>query len=209
MKVLIADDHDIVRAGLRGILSTYDPIQNIHEVSNGKEAIEFIMEEKPDLVILDISMPKLSGLEVLTRMRERGIESAVLILSMYPEKQYAIRALKSGASGYLTKERASDELLPAIEFIASGRKYVSRELQDILFELTTNPKAASPHQNLSDREFKVFTMLAEGKSVQEISTILFISAKTVSTYKSRVFEKLNLSNLAELTRYAIKNDLVD
>ncbi|MDZ7765692.1 MAG: response regulator transcription factor [Melioribacteraceae bacterium] len=159
--------------------------------------------------MLDISMPKLSGLEVLIKIREKKLSTKVLILSMYPEKEYAVRALKNGADGYITKESAAEELHEAIDTVLKGEKYVSKNLQKILLDKYTDGTPSVPHENLSDREFNVFLLIAKGKSPQEIASQLSISHKTVSTYKSRLMNKLGLNSVTELTRYAIQHKLIE
>lgn len=208
MKLLIADDHEIVRTGLKRILEHNTSISEIFEVSDGEEALKFISSQKPDVVILDIAMPKLTGLEVLKRLADRDINSRILILSMYPEKEYAIRALKSGAYGYITKNSVAEELNIAIQLVLQGHRYVSRELQNTLLDLTSKKLESTPHKILSDREFGVFLLLAEGCKIQKIAESLCISNKTVSTYKARIFEKLEIQSIAELTRYALQHKLI-
>lgn len=208
MKLLIADDHEIVRTGLKRILEHNTSISEIFEVSDGEEALKFICNQKPEVVILDVAMPKLTGLEVLNRLADKNCSSRVLILSMYPEKEYAVRALKSGAYGYITKDSAAEELNLAIQSVLQGNRYVSRELQNVLFDLKSKNLDSAPHEILSDREFKVFLMLAEGNKIQMIAEKLFISNKTVSTYKARIFEKMKIQSIAELTRYALLQKLI-
>lgn len=208
MKLLIADDHEIVRTGLKRILEQNTSISEIFEVSDGEEALKFITNQKPDVVILDVAMPKLSGLEVLDRLAVKNSNSRILVLSMYPEKEYALRALKSGAYGYITKDSVAEELNIAIQSVLQGNRYVSRELQNVLFDLKSKNPEAVPHELLSKKEFKVFLMLAEGKTIKNISEILFISNKTVSTYKARIFQKMQMQSIAELTRYALLQKLI-
>ena len=208
MNILLADDHEIVRTGIKRILETHESISRIYEASDGKEALKIIYDNKPDLVVLDINMPHLSGLDILNRVNEDKLDVKFLILSMYPEKEYAIRALKNGAYGYITKDSAADELFNAIDAVLNGKRYVSKDLQDILFDFASKGTESDPHDRLSDREFKVFILLAEGKTIAEIADILFISNKTVSTYKSRVIEKMRISSVAKLTKYAIQHKLI-
>jgi len=209
MKVLVADDHEIVRKGLRQILENQDSISSVYETSNGKETLKFIFEEKPDMVILDISMPDINGLDILKTVNNKNPHIKILILSMYPEKEYAIRALKNGAYGYLTKNSAAAELKKAINAVLHNKKYVSDDMHDILFDMATNKAEIAKHSSLSDNEFKVFILLAEGKSIQEIADTLFISIKTVSTYKSRILEKMEMKGIADITRYAIMHKLIN
>jgi two-component system, NarL family, invasion response regulator UvrY len=208
MKVLIADDHAIVREGVKQIVKGLPEVEVIEEVSNGEEAFSCICKNDYDIVILDISMPGMTGLEVLQRMRDRGIHTRALIFSFYPQEQYAIRAFKLGASGYLSKDSAFEELATAIRKIVAGGKYVSLALAEkLIFQDSTLDKL--PHEELSEREFQIMLLLARGKSVTEIAHNLFISDKTVSTYKMRVLEKMKMKTNADLTMYAIKNKLIE
>ena len=208
MNILIADDHAIVREGVKQIVRTLPEVKLIEEVADGNEAFSKICGTEYDLVILDISMPGMSGLDVLQRMKDRDIHTHVLIFSFYPQEQYAVRAFKLGASGYLSKDSAYEELTLAIRKIASGGKYVSSELAEKLIFQGSELTGKMPHDNLSEREFQIMILLAKGKSVTEISKSLFISDKTVSTYRMRVMEKMHLKSNADLTMYAIKNKLI-
>ncbi len=208
MKVLLADDHSIVRTGLKKILESHINISEVIECADGKEALESIKRLVPDIAVLDISMPKLTGLEVLQKINEEKLDVKCLILSMHSEKEYAIRAIKNGAYGYLAKDSAGEELIQAIELVIKGEKYISKDLQQLLLELTANPMQQQLHEKLSDREFKVFILIVEGKSLNEIANNLFISNKTVSTYKTRLLEKMKMSSVAELTKYAINHKLI-
>lgn len=209
MVVLIADDHEIVRKGLKQLLESHRSITKVLEAGDGKKTFELIKSEKIDLVVLDISMPGFSGLEVLNNAKEMNGDTKFLILSMYPEKEYALRSLKAGADGYITKDSAGDELLQAIDSVLSGRKYVSKNLQEILYKLQTKTSDIPKHELLSDQEFKVFLLLAKGKRIFEIADQLFLSSKTVSTYKSRLMKKMNLESVSDITKYAIKHNLID
>lgn len=209
MNILIADDHAIVREGVKQIVKTLPEINLIEEVSDGDEAFSKICNTEYDLVILDISMPGLSGLDILQRMKERDLHTHVLIFSFYPQEQYAVRAFKLGASGYLSKDSAYEELALAIRKIASGGKYISSELAEKLIFQGIELTGKSLHDNLSDREFQIMIQLAKGKTVTEISKSLFISDKTVSTYRMRVMDKMQLKNNADLTKYALKNKLIE
>jgi len=208
MYVLVADDHSIVREGLKQIVMKMDEISNIEEAENGTEALVKIEKNKYDLVILDISMPGLSGLDVLKTMKERNEKANVLILSIHPQEQYAIRALNLGASGYLCKDSIYEELAVAIKKIASGGKYISPALAEkIAFNKDDGNKLS--HEKLSEREFQILLLLSKGKSVKEIAEELFISDKTVSTYRARILEKMEMKHNAELTRYSLINDLIE
>jgi two-component system invasion response regulator UvrY len=209
MRILIADDHAIVREGLKQILRTLPEVCQVEETSEGNEAFLKIKEGGFDLVILDISMPGLSGLDILQSMRNAKIDTQVLILSFHPQEQYAIRAFKLGASGYLSKDSAFEELALAIRKIAAGGKYVSASLAEKLFFTDPGHTDQKLHDLLSDREFQVMIMLAKGRTVLEIAKEIFISDKTVSTYRSRIMEKLGMKKNADLTLYAIKNKLIE
>lgn len=209
MKVLIADDHAIVREGVKQIVKTLPEVTLIEEATDGDDAFSKICNTEYDLVILDISMPGMSGLDVLQRIKDRNIQTHVLIFSFYPQEQYAIRAFKLGASGYLSKDSAFEELAKAIRKIASGGKYVSAALAEKLIFQDPAMEGKLPHEQLSEREFQVMLLLAKGKSVTEIANELFISDKTVSTYRMRIMEKMNLKKNADLTMYALRNKLIE
>lgn len=208
MKTLIADDHAIVREGLKQILKAMPEVGLIDEVAEGNEAYFKIKGEGYDLVILDISMPGMSGLDILQGMRNAKIGTRVLILSFHPQEQYAMRAFKLGASGYLSKDSAAEELALAIRKIAAGGKYISSSLAEKLIFPDHGQVSQKPHESLSDREFQVMIMLARGKTVSEIADDIFISGKTVSTYRSRIMEKMGMSKNADLTFYTMKNNLI-
>lgn len=210
MKIIIADDHALIRKGLKEILQQVEGLVLLDEAQNGSELLLKLSQKDYDIIILDISMPGKSGLDVLKDIRRIKPDIPVLILSVYPEEQYAIRVLKSGASGYLTKDSAPDELVNAIKKIVNGGKYISSSLAEILAtEVKSGGVINMLHENLSDREFQVMKMLAAGKTVKEISEELFLSPKTVSTYRTRIYEKMKFSSKSELTGYAIKNGLID
>ncbi|MCX6047598.1 MAG: response regulator transcription factor [Chloroflexi bacterium] len=207
IKVLIADDHAIVRKGLRQIVKEQAAYMEVDEAVDGQEVLEKIRDEPWDVLVLDISMPKRSGLDILQEVKHSKPNLPVLILSVHPEEQYAIRVLKAGAAGYMNKDCALDELVRAIQKVVDGGKYVSPTLAEKLaFELS-GQNGKSPHEVLSDREYSVLLMIGIGKSVSEIANELALSVKTVSTYRSRVLEKLALKSNAELIRYVIDNQL--
>ncbi len=209
IRILIADDHAIVREGLKQILSESPDMRVVAEASTGREVLENISNNDFDIVILDIGMPGRGGLDILKEVKSQNPKLPVLILSMYPEEQYAVRVLKSGASGYLTKESAPGELIKAIRQISQGKKYISASLAEKLaVDLEMSPDKP-PHEILSDREYQVMCMIASGKTLKEIADGLSLSIKTISTYRSRILEKMNMKTNAELTHYAIKNRLVD
>ncbi len=209
LRILIADDHPIVRQGLRQIITeTFDMVV-ADEASNGWEALSKVRASYYDVVLLDISMPGLHGLDIIRQLKNERPRLPVLILSIHPEEQYAVRAFRAGASGYLTKESAPDELLAAIQKVSIGGKYVSSSLAEKLASDLETGAEQLPHETLSDREYQVMCMIAVGKTVTKIAEELSLSVKTVSTYRSRILGKMRMRNSAELTYYAIKNRLVD
>ncbi len=209
MKVLIADDHTIFREGLKHILTEYPDMIIADEARNGREVLEKIWKNDYDMVLLDISMPGMTGLEALKQLKNDRPKLPVLVLSMHPEEQYAIRALRAGASGYLTKESAPDELMTAIRKISQGRKYITSSLAERL-ALEMEADSEKPlHDVLSDREYQVLRMIAEGKTVKHIAEELSLSIKTVSTYRTRIMEKMKMTTNAELMHYAMKHRLLD
>lgn len=208
MKILIADDHWVVRRGVKELLSGYPEIELIGEASNGEEIIQQLYADNWDILILDLSMPDASGLDVLIQVKQRKPDVKVLILTMNQEDEVAIRAIKTGASGYLTKDSVPEELIKAVRKINSGGRYISSELAEtIAFTLEKNTEK-QPHEFLSDREFQVLCLIASGNSLKQIGENLCINVKTVSTYRSRILEKLNMKSNVELTHYAIKHRLV-
>ena len=209
IRVLVADDHAVVRRGVVQILDEAPDLVAAGEASSGRQVLQKVQENDYDVLVLDIGMPDGSGLEVLHQLRTLRPELRVLILSMYPEKQYALRALKAGAAGYLTKESAPDELVAAVRRIAQGGKYITQSLAEELTAALVGEAEKSPEEILSDREFQVVCMLAEGKTIAGIAEELSLSVKTISTYRARVLEKLNLSNTAEIIRYAFEHKLVE
>ncbi|MBF0287565.1 MAG: response regulator transcription factor [SAR324 cluster bacterium] len=208
-RVLLVDDHKMVRDGLKQILSETKDINSVDEAGDGQEAMRQVRKNDYDVVILDIALPDTDGLSILKVLKQEYPKLPVLMLSMYPEEQYAIRTLKGGASGYLTKDSASEELIVAIRKVAQGGKYVTFSLAERLALYLDEDLSAPVHETLSDREYQVMRMIALGKSVGEIAEGLSLSVKTVSTYRSRILEKMNLSNNAEIVRYAVKQKIVD
>jgi len=209
IRVLIADDHAVVRRGLRQIIEEAPDIKVTGEASNGLEALRAMRENWFDVVVLDISMPGATGLEVLEHIRKMSPKPKALMLSMYPEKQFAVRALKAGASGYLTKDSAPEELLTAIREVANGRKFITRQLAEILADEISTGADKPAHERLSNRENQVLHLLAQGKGITEIAQELMLSPKTVSTYRARILEKLHLNNTAEIIRYAMEWGIVE
>ncbi|MBK6964656.1 MAG: response regulator transcription factor [Bacteroidales bacterium] len=208
MRILICDDHQIMRDGLKQILQQLEGVISIGDAKTGTEAICCLTKEVFDILLLDISLPDKNGLEILKSVKEKWPSTNVLMLSMHPQEQYAIRALKLGASGYLTKDTASEELLKAIRKISSGGKYISQSLAENIALQLDKDKYQLKHEALSGREFEIMIKLAIGKSLQDIGNELCISDKTVSTYRSRIMEKMELSKNTELARYCIENNLI-
>ncbi|MCX5856724.1 MAG: response regulator transcription factor [Deltaproteobacteria bacterium] len=208
IKILIADDHPIVRAGFKQVISDMPDMLVADEAANGQEVLNYIRKKDYDLVLLDISMPGRSGLEVLKDLKSEKPKLPVLILSIYPEEQYAIRALRAGASGYMTKASAPNELIAAIRKISEGGKYISASLAEKLAYYLDGDASKPPHETLSDREYQVMLMIASGKTVTEIADELCLSVKTISTYRTHILDKMKMKNNAEITLYAVQNKLV-
>ena len=209
IRVLIADDHAIVREGLKQILADTPDIVVAGEADNGIDAIKLVRNNDCDVLLLDISMPDRSGIEVLKQLKKEIPQLAVLMLSMHREEQYAIRSLKAGAAGYLNKQSAPNELVNAIRQVASGLKYISPTLAQALAQQIGTDHQVQLHDTLSDREYQTLVMIASGKTITAIALELSLSVKTVSEYRSRLLVKMKLQNSAELTHYAIKNQLID
>lgn len=208
MKILICDDHKIVREGLKQILLQLEEENSILQAASGADVFRILSSEIIDILILDISLPDKNGLEVLQTVKAKWPSTNVLILSMHSQEQYAVRALKYGASGYLTKGAASEELLIAIKKVSLGGKYISQSLAESLALQLDSDKQCAKHDLLSSREFEIMIKLANGNSLLEIGNELCISDKTVSTYRSRIMEKMEFTKNAELTRYCMENDLI-
>ena len=208
IRVLLADDHAIVRAGLKEILSSTGDIVIAAEATNGNDVLMAVRGGQFDVAVLDMSMPGRSGIELIKMVKAEHPKLRVLVLSMHSEEQYAVRAVKAGASGYLTKESAADELVAAIRRVASGGAYITPETAERLV-LDSGPADALPHTLLSDREYQVFRMICMGKSITQIADELVLSVKTVSTHKTRILQKMGVASQAELVRYAIKHNLLD
>ncbi|MGD0856183.1 MAG: response regulator transcription factor [Dehalococcoidia bacterium] len=210
IKILIADDHPVVRQGLRQILADIPDMIVEGEAGDGYEVLDKVKQGDYDLVLLDISMPKLNGIDILNIWEHEGRRRPkVLVLSIYPEEQYAIRALKAGALGYVTKNMAPSELVTAIRKVAVGERYVSSTLAEKLASYLTADRNKLLHESLSNRELQVLTMIAKGKTVKEISAELSLSIKTVSTYRARLLEKMQLKNNAQIMQYAMQNHLLE
>lgn len=209
IRVFIADDHALIREGIKNLISLESDISVIGETSNPFEILDFLKKNKCDILILDISMPGKSGLDVLKELKSSEIPTKVLVMTMLPEGQFARRTLKSGASGYLTKDSASSEIITAIRRIASGRKYISQSLAEILASDIDDTIDKEAHEILSDREFQILGLIANGISQTEIADKLALSISTVNTYRSRILEKLCLRTNADLIHYAFKNKLIE
>ncbi|HEY5637976.1 MAG TPA: response regulator transcription factor [Burkholderiales bacterium] len=206
IRVLIADDHQLVREGLRGLLEAAPEFEVAAEAATGDEALAQVRKQAFDVVLLDLSMPGLSGIDLILRLKLERPALRILVLSMHGEQQYAARALKAGAAGYLTKDSASEQLVAALRKVAAGGVHISEAAAAALVNHRAGPEA--PHTRLSDREFEVFRLLATGRSPTEIGEQLHLSVKTVSTHKARILQKLELAGTAELVRYAMENDLL-
>jgi DNA-binding NarL/FixJ family response regulator len=209
MRILIVDDHAVVRRGLQQILSDADKDFEFGEAEDGVQALQVIDEAEWDAVILDLSMPGRGGLDILKDIKKDHPKLPVLVLSIYPEDQFATRVLKAGASGYMNKETAPEELVTAIRKVVGGGKYVSSSLAELLASEIERDRKGEPHERLSDREYEVLRLIASGKTVTEIAEDLSLSVKTISTYRSRITEKTDLHTNSELTRYAIRHGLVE
>ncbi|MCX9156192.1 response regulator transcription factor [Niveibacterium sp. 24ML] len=208
IRVLIADDHAIVRQGLRSILSDTADMVVAGEAENGVRALQMLRDGAWDVVLMDVNMPDRNGIDTLKLVKKEFPKLPVLMLSMHPEEQYAVRALKAGASGYLSKQSAPEQLVLAIRQVAAGKKYVSAEVAEQLATAITEDDRA-PHERLSDREYQTLCMIASGKTLTQIGEELNLSVKTVSVYRARLLEKMKLKNNAELTHYGLKHGLVE
>ncbi|HEY6502931.1 MAG TPA: response regulator transcription factor [Chitinophagaceae bacterium] len=208
IKILIADDHAVVRKGLKQILLEEYPSAKIGEVADAESLLAEVTKDEWDIVICDMNMPGRSGLDALTQIKQLAPQLPVLIMSMYPEDQYALRVLKAGASGYLGKENIHDDVIRAVQTVQLGKKFITPTIAEKLANALGENNSLQPHETLSDREFDVFKLLASGKAVSDIAMQLSLSATTVSTYRSRIMEKMNMRTNAELTRYAIEKNLI-
>lgn len=208
LRILIADDHAIIRKGLRQILLEEYPSAKIEEVGDAEAAINKTITNEWDVVICDLSMPGRSGLDVVQHIKQNFPKLPVLILSIHPEEQYAVRALRAGAAGYLSKDAATEELVKAVQRILQGRKYISASLAEIMASELDQDVSKPPHELLSDRELQVFQSIAAGKAVSEIAEKLSLSVTTVSTYRARILEKMDIKTNADMTRYALENKLI-
>ena len=209
IRIVVADDHTIVREGLKQLLAASGNIEVIGEAQDGNGVLKCVRELEFDLLLLDMSMPGKSGMDLIRQVHSEKPRLRILVLSMHEEQQYAIRAIKAGASGYLTKESASSQLVSAIVKVAGGGAFISAAVAEQLALGAMPDSDGPPHGMLSDREFQVFRMIAEGRSVSEIAETLNLSVKTISTHKARLMQKMNLTNTADLIRYAISHRLIE
>jgi len=208
IKVIIVDDHPVVRRGLKQIIDDEPDMDVVGEAGDARECFELVRMTDCNLVVLDINLPDWSGIDVLNQLKYEKPKLQILILSVLPEDQYGLRLIKAGASGYLMKESALTELVKAIRKVSSGGKYVSAVLTESMLSLSDDSEKLPSHENLSNREYQIFCMIAQGKSQRSIASILRISEKTVSTYRSRIMEKMKMSNISDLIRYALENHIV-
>lgn len=208
IKILLADDHTMFRRGLVQLLSLEPQVFVTYEAKDGSQALAYIRDHSVDVVILDISMPGRNGLDILKEMKRLQPHVAVIVLSMHPADQYAVRVLKAGASAYITKESAPEVLIDAIRKAARGERYISPEVAELLADFVEHGPSDEPHKSLSDREFEVLRLIASGNAITEIGEKLCLSVKTISTYKSRITEKTGLSSAADMARYAIEHGLI-
>ena len=208
IRILIADDHAIVRNGLTLILETSGEMKIMASCTNGDDALNWLCKNDCDVALIDIAMPGMNGIDLLKQVRKEKPKLPVLILSAYPEDQYAVRLIKAGASGYLNKECAPEEVVAAVQSVLNGHKYITPAVSEMLASELSMPDGKLPHEILSNREYQIFMLLASAKTVAEIADALKLSAKTVSTYRSRILEKMHLLNNAQLMRYAVENHLM-
>lgn len=209
-KIVIADDHDIIREGIKNILRKYPEYEIAGEASDGEGALDLTAKLKPDILLLDITMPKRSGLDILDQVKKASRSTKTLIISVHKANAYIMRALKSGVKGYLNKENAADELIPALRKITAGQVYLSDEVSSYLLEKASQgPQELEKEKILSEREEEVLRLVAEGKTAKEIGEALFISDRTVENYKNNILKKLGLHKTSDLIKYAIKNKIVD
>jgi two-component system invasion response regulator UvrY len=209
INLLIADDHPLIREGLKKTLDGEIGIQVVCEASNGQETLDRVQQHDVHVVVMDFSMPGLSGIDVIKELKRQKPKLPILVLSMYPEERYGIRLIKAGAAGYLTKEGASENLVKAIRKVAEGGKYITPKLAEQLAIQVESSGEKFPHEHLSDREYQIFHLIAAGCTISEIAEKLFLSVNTISTYRSRVMEKLNLQSNAELISYARSHSLIE
>ena len=207
IRIVIADDHALVRRGLIQILEKSGEMKVIAEFSNGMDALKWLCNNGCDVVLLDIAMPEMSGIDLLMQLKQRNLKFPVMFITAYPEDQYALRLIKAGAVGYLNKECAPEEVVNAVRCIASGKRYLSPAVIELLANEIFEQNELLPHATLSDREYQIFLLIAEAKTLSEMAELLHLSPKTISTYRSRILEKMHLHNNVELMRYAVNHQL--
>ncbi|HUX39392.1 MAG TPA: response regulator transcription factor [Rectinemataceae bacterium] len=209
IKIIVADDHGVVRRGLKAIIEDERDMVVVAEAASGRETIDAAMRQDWDVIIMDISMPEMNGFEVIDQLRRLRPRIGVLVLSMHPEMQFAMRAMEAGAMGYLTKESAPEDLIRAVRNVVAGRRYVSESLAESLAAGLVDKDSRPLHERLSAREFRVMCLLASGKSTSQIAQALFLSPKTVETYRLRLMAKMGMHGIAEIARYALEHHLID
>lgn len=209
IRIGIVDDHAIVRAGLRNFFADHVDLRVVGEAANGREAIDLVRVAEMDVLLMDLAMPGQSGLDALAMIRAKAPDVGILILSGYPEEHYAMNLIRQGASGYLNKECDPAEIVEAVRTIALGKRYITRTVADLLAQQLGRKDDAPLHEQLSEREFQVFLKLARGETASDVAKSLSLSVKTVSTYRTRLMEKMNLASNSDLTYYALKNRLID
>ena len=209
IRIGIVDDHSIVRSGLRQFFEDESDLQVVGEAASGGEAIDLVRKTEMDVLLMDLSMPGQTGIDALAMIRAKAPDIAILILSGYPEEHYALNLIRQGASGYLSKQCEPSEIVTAIRTVAQGRRYITPAVAELLAQQLTRPDEGLPHEQLSEREFQVFVRLAKGETVGDIAEGLSISVKTVSTYRTRIMEKMGLTSNSSLTYYALKNNVID
>jgi DNA-binding NarL/FixJ family response regulator len=209
VRIVLVDDHAVVRAGFKQLIDSTDDLEVSGEAGTAADALALVASQPCDVMLLDISLPDASVLDTVAALRRRQSELPILIVSMHPEEQYAVNLLRAGASGFFSKAGGAEELLEAIRTVAAGRKYVSASLAEALALAATGDAPAPPHRQLSNREFQIFVQLAAGKTVTDIADEMCLSVKTISTYRSRIFEKMDFSRNADLTAYALRHNLMN
>ena len=209
IRIGIVDDHSIVRSGLRQYFEDESDLQVVGEAASGGEAIDLVRKTEMDVLLMDLSMPGQTGIDALAMIRAKAPDVAILILSGYPEEHYALNLIRQGASGYLSKQCEPSEIVAAIRTVAQGRRHITPAVAELLAQQLTRPDAGLPHEQLSEREFQVFVRLSKGETVGDIAEGLSISVKTVSTYRTRIMEKMGLTSNSSLTYYALKNKVID